>query len=378
MSPVTPFVFRMCHSHSSDPDQVLSDDDLPPEVRVVELPPEGRVDSISPVTPPASARMSPCSPPVVPLDQSADSSVVISPNHMRLDNSPDLLDAEPVFEVSPDTLGFLMMPSGAAVQASVSCLPLQPGSDSDCPGARGTGGLFPQWPDSWLGCSAHDISCLCSPFWTCIIAGAIFCSDGFGIAAVSSRSDGWSSGVPRTYDVSWEGPFDAYCSPMDTGDSPLVATGLPGCPYRITSYPGPAVTDTNPAYGMQLHHPQFLEFIGAPESARLLYRCLTFWIQRMGAEDAAAAAIDLQRDAGVMLSNLKILSQFVTSLQRISTEMLDLAMGHVVFPSQEVAVCLRRRGRLGRHSIWPQWDYGVLRWVRAIPGLCRLRPAMRA
>ena len=59
---------------------------------------------------------------------------------------------------------------------------------------------------------------------------------------------------------------------MDTGDSPLVATGLPGCPYRIMSYTGPAVADTNPAFGMQLHHPRFLEFIGAPESARLLYR----------------------------------------------------------------------------------------------------------
>ena len=27
--------------------------------------------------------------------------------------------------------------------------------------------------------------------------------------------------------------------------------------YRITSYTGPAVADTNPAFGMQLHHPRF-------------------------------------------------------------------------------------------------------------------------
>ena len=63
---------------------------------------------------------------------------------------------------------------------------------------------------------------------------------------------------------------------MDTGDSPLVATGLPGCPYRITSYTGPAVADTNPVFGMQLHHPRFLKFIGAPESARLLYHSPAF------------------------------------------------------------------------------------------------------
>ena len=156
-------------------------------------------------------------------------------------------------------------------------------------------------------------------------------------SAVSSRPDGWSTGVTQTYDVSREGPFDAYCSPMDTGDSPLVATGLPGCPYRITLYTGPAVADTNPAYGMQLHNPRFLEFIGAPESARLLYRSLAFWVQRMGEEGAVAAAINLHRDAGVMLLNLQILSQFVTSLHRMSTEILNHGMGHVVFPLQMVA-----------------------------------------
>ena len=98
-----------------------------------------------------------------------------------------------------------------------------------------------------------------------------------------------------------------------------------------------AAADTNPAYGMQLsYHPRFLEFIGAPESARLLYRSPTFWSQRMGEEDAVAAAINLQRDAGVMLSNLQILPQLVTSLEWVATEMLDLGMGHVVFPSEEV------------------------------------------
>ena len=77
----------------------------------------------------------------------------------------------------------------------------------------------------------------------------------------------WSSAGPRTSDVSREGPFDAYCAPMDTRYCPLVATGLPGCPYRITSYTRPAVVDTNPAFGIELHHPRFLEFIGVPEAA---------------------------------------------------------------------------------------------------------------
>ena len=74
-------------------------------------------------------------------------------------------------------------------------------------------------------------------------------------SAASSQPEGWSSDTPRTVDISREGPFDAYTSPMDTEDSPLVTTGLPGCPYQNTSYTGPAVADTNPAFGMQLHHP---------------------------------------------------------------------------------------------------------------------------
>ena len=98
----------------------------------------------------------------------------------------------------------------------------------------------------------------------------------------------------------------------------------------------------------------------------------------MDPEDAVAAAVNLPRDAGFMLSNLQILSQFVTTLQRMSTEMLDLALGQVMFPSQGVAGGLRRRGRLWQYSICPRWGCGVLRWVQVIQGLCRHHPATRA
>ena len=212
-------------SHSGHPEQVLSDDeltpevrvvdlppevrmidlqlevriiDLPPEVRivnlppkvrtvdlmlevrVVDLPPEGRVDAVPTVTPPGSAWMSPCSPPVVSLDQSAVSSMAISPNRVRLVASPDLPDAEPVFEVSPDTSGFLMRPSGAAVQAPESCLPPQPGPDTYCelmlgepvaftlsgpiPGSDAPPMTFPVYP---LPSGLHFCpgSLLCRRFW---------------------------------------------------------------------------------------------------------------------------------------------------------------------------------------------------------------------
>ena len=154
---------------------------------------------------------------------------------------------------------------------------------------------------------------------------------------MSPRPVQWSTDTDRSDDATREGPFEAVASPMDTEDSPFITTGLPGCPYRITSYAGPALADMNPAFGLQLHHLWFLEFIGAPMSARLLYHSPLFWVDRLGEECAMAAAVNLQRDAGLMLSNLQILSQFVTSLYRMSSEMMSIGIGRVVFPTNEIA-----------------------------------------
>ena len=52
----------------------------------------------------------------------------------------------------------------------------------------------------------------------------------------------------------------------------------------------------------------------------------------MARETAVAAALHLQRDAGLMTSNLQVLCQFVTSLNRMSSEVLRMAAGHEVFP----------------------------------------------
>ena len=160
-------------------------------------------------------------------------------------------------------------------------------------------------------------------------------------------------------DVSWEGPFDAYCAPMDTGDCSLVSTGLPHIGF--TSYTGPAVADTDPAFGIQMHHPRFLEFIKAHESARLLFRSPAFWVQNMDTEDAVAAAINLQTWTPVLMSlNLQILCQFVTSLQQMSSEVLSLALGQVVFPSSEVAALSSApRAPLAAHYML-LWGHGAL------------------
>ena len=100
---------------------------------------------------------------------------------------------------------------------------------------------------------------------------------------------------------------------------------------------GTALSDADETYGLQLHHPRFLEFIGVPELARLLNHSPSFWVNHMGEECAMAAAVNLQRDARFMMSNLQILAQFVTALHQMSSEMMSIGIGHVVFPAEEIA-----------------------------------------
>ena len=107
-----------------------------------------------------------------------------------------------------------------------------------------------------------------------------------------------------------------------------------GCQYRMTSYDqdsgGP---DFSPAYGVQLHDPRLLEYVGAPESARLLSRSPEYWLHHLGHEKSLAAALQLQHDAGLIMSNVQVLQQFMTSLNRTSSEVMRVAFGQAPFPA---------------------------------------------
>ena len=112
------------------------------------------------------------------------------------------------------------------------------------------------------------------------------------------------------------------------------------------------------------------------ESAHLLTRTLGHWVQTMDREDAVAAALQLQHDAGLMTSNLQILGQFVTSLNRMSSEVMRLAFGKEVFPSDAVgAVSLVPHAQRAAHymakmGLWRR------RVAQVFPGPCRDLPAI--
>ena len=100
--------------------------------------------------------------------------------------------------------------------------------------------------------------------------------------------------------LSREGPFVASC---DTGGH-LLIPGLPGCPYRKTKYREEDVAHIDPTFGVQLRHPRFLECVGAPESARLLGRSPAEWLQVIDCQDVLGTALELQYDAGLMVTSL--------------------------------------------------------------------------
>ena len=73
---------------------------------------------------------------------------------------------------------------------------------------------------------------------------------------------------------------------------------------------------------MQLTDPRFLEYVGAPESSRLMSRSPEYWVHHMGVENALSAALQLQHDAGLVLSNIQVLQQLVTSMGRTASDVL--------------------------------------------------------
>ena len=139
------------------------------------------------------------------------------------------------------------------------------------------------------------------------------------VVTFPTRETDVAGGHPSMPDKSWEGPFDVHQDRSASGASPRVLDGMQGCQYRMASYDerngGPHFS---PAYGIQLHNPRLLEYVGAPESARLLSRSPEYWLHHLGHEKTLAAALQLQHDAGLILSNVQVLQQFVTSLNRTS------------------------------------------------------------
>ena len=93
-----------------------------------------------------------------------------------------------------------------------------------------------------------------------------------------------------------------------------------------------------------------MEYMGAPESARLLGRSPEYWLEHMGRDRAVAAALRLHHDASLIMTNVQVMSQFLTSLNRTASEVMRTVYAREPFPTDVVHfVTPGRRVRRAAH-----------------------------
>ena len=90
-------------------------------------------------------------------------------------------------------------------------------------------------------------------------------------------------------------------------------------------------------YGLPLHHPRFIEWIGVPQSAGLIEISGGQWVDKLSRDQAVMAAVHLQRDVGLMQTNVDVLDQYALSLQKAASRMIDICLGPCMYPAEEVA-----------------------------------------
>ena len=79
-----------------------------------------------------------------------------------------------------------------------------------------------------------------------------------------------------------------------------------------------------------------MEYMGAPESARLLGRTPEYWLEHMGRERTIQAALRLHHDASLIMTNIQIMSQLVTSFSRTASEVMRTVYDRDPFPTNAV------------------------------------------
>ena len=93
-----------------------------------------------------------------------------------------------------------------------------------------------------------------------------------------------------------------------------------------------------------------MEYMGAPESTRLLGRSPEYWVEHMGRDQAVAAALRLHHDASLIMTNVQVLAQFVTGLNRTASEVMRTVYEKEPFPTDTVEfVTPGRRVRRAAH-----------------------------
>ena len=162
---------------------------------------------------------------------------------------------------------------------------------------------------------------------------------------VLSAGDGPTDPGP---DLSREGPFDACDADHDVGQSQIIMNSMAGCQYRMTSYKDRV--NHSDSDGIHMHDPRVIEYMGAPEFARLMGRTPEYWLHHMGRERTIQAALRLHHDASLIMTNIQIMSQLATSFSRAASEVMRTVHEREPFPTASAdLVTPGRRVRRAAH-----------------------------
>ena len=131
---------------------------------------------------------------------------------------------------------------------------------------------------------------------------------------LTSRAVRRSPGPVPRWRLAREGPFIS-----ERTSSSLNCFG-DGCAFRHTTYRPSNYTKLSGEFGVPLHHPRFLEWIGVPEFASLLEMGPEMWLHSLSRDQAMDAALQLHRDMCLMTTNLDVLDQYVLC-RRASVQM---------------------------------------------------------
>ena len=169
----------------------------------------------------------PRSPETVGFKDQDVSSASLSPNHVKEGHSQDMPAEGSIFDVSPDLPGYNMRPAGGGLQLSDT--------------AQTPPSIYGSFNDPFFGApiafaQCHKIPGLDTPMTLPIYnlpKEANLLPDQSAVptvlaSEVSLESIPWSTAEDIIRDIAREGPFDANDTPMDTEESPLISTGLPG------------------------------------------------------------------------------------------------------------------------------------------------------
>ena len=120
---------------------------------------------------------------------------------------------------------------------------------------------------------------------------------------------------------------------MDMDDSPLVTAGLPGCPYRITSYTGTA-----------LGHESGVWLTAPPSAVPGIHRCTGVGSPVVPLTVVLGGTVGrrvchgsgVQPTTGRWPNDVKS-SDSLTVCYVVASEMMSIGLGSVVFPAEEIA-----------------------------------------